>query len=163
MLVVSDTSPLSNLAIIGRLDLLREQFQVVRMPGCVARELSNLRGSAAPLALAAALRDGWLMEMALPDSAPFPDNLAGLDAGETEAIRLALALHADGILMDEKEGRQRASALGLRTIGVIGVLIAARHSGRIGSLAAEITRLRTEAGFFVDRNLEARALDIVGE
>ena len=163
MLVVSDTSPLSNLAIIGRLDLLREQFHLVRMPGAVARELSALPDSAARLALANALRDGWLVEMALPFSAPFPDNLAGLDAGEIEAIRLALALQADCILMDEKEGRQRASILGLRTIGIIGVLIVARQTGRVESLAAEIARLRTEAGFFVDRALEIRVLDIVGE
>jgi predicted nucleic acid-binding protein len=47
MLVVSDTSPLSNLAIIGRLDLLRQQFQIVRMPGGVTRELSALPLSAA--------------------------------------------------------------------------------------------------------------------
>jgi predicted nucleic acid-binding protein len=150
MLVVSDTSPLSNLAIIGRLDLLREQFQVVRMPVGVARELSALPAPAARLALANALRDGWLVEMAVPLSAPFPDNLAGLDAGEIEAIRLALALQADRILMDEKEGRQRASALGLRTIGIIGVLIVARQTGRVESLTAEIARLRAEAGFFVD-------------
>ena len=32
MLVVSNTSPLSNLAIIGRLDLLREQLRVVTIP-----------------------------------------------------------------------------------------------------------------------------------
>lgn len=163
MLVVSDTSPLSNLAIIGRLDLLREQFQVVRMPGAVARELSALPFSAPRSALADALRAGWLLEMAVPVSAPSPDNLAGLDTGEIEAIRLALALRADRILMDEKEGRQRATALGLHTIGIIGVLIAARQTGRIDSLAAEIVRLPAEAGFFVGRALEARVLEIVGE
>jgi len=65
--------------------------------------------------------------------------------------------------MDEKEGRQRAAALGLRAIGIIGVLIVARQTGRIESLAAEIARLRIEAGFFVDRALEAQALDLVGE
>lgn len=163
MLVVSDTSPLSNLAIIGRLDLLREQFQIVRMPNAVARESSALPFTPARLALANALRTGWLVEMAVPPSAPFPHSLAGLDAGEMEAIRLALALQADRILMDEKEGRQRATALGLRTVGIIGVLIVARQTGRIQSLAAEIARLRTEAGFFVDRALETRALGIVGE
>jgi predicted nucleic acid-binding protein len=55
--------------------------------------------------------------------------------------------------MDEKEGRQRAAALGLRTIGIIGVLMVARQCGRLESLAAEIARLRLEAGFFVDRAL----------
>jgi len=51
----------------------------------------------------------------------------------------------------------------LRTIGVIGVIIVAKQGGGIQSLAAEIGRLRREAGFFVDRRLEAQALAMVGE
>lgn len=163
MLVVSDTSPLSNLAIIGRLALLREQFAEVWMPPAIARELAALDALSAQAALAEALRAGWLKEMPLPPSAPFPAELRGLDAGETEALRLALSSAADGVLMDEKEGRQRAAILHIRTIGVLGVLIAARQSGAIPSLRAEIERLRREAGFFVDRPLEARVLAMVGE
>ena len=52
MLVVSDTSALSNLAIIGRLPLLREQFTEVRMPPAVASELTALRDTAARAELA---------------------------------------------------------------------------------------------------------------
>ena len=70
MLVVCDTSPLSNLAIIGRLGLLREQFGVVRMPSRVARELTALRHTAGQSALANAIQEGWLIEMPLPESAP---------------------------------------------------------------------------------------------
>jgi len=55
MLVVCDTSPLSNLAIIGRLELLREQFEVVRMPSQAARELTALRHPTAQSALASAV------------------------------------------------------------------------------------------------------------
>jgi len=58
MLVVSDTSPLSNLAIIGRLDLLREQFSEVLMPMAVSRELAALTDSTARLALGRAMTDG---------------------------------------------------------------------------------------------------------
>lgn len=163
MLVVCDTSPVSNLAIIGRLELLRAQFGTVRMPSTVARELAALRHATAQSAIADAVRNGWLIETPLPPSAPSPDTLHGLDAGETEALRLALSLAADAVLMDEREGRQRAVLLGLRTIGVIGVLIAAKRAGSVRSLAAEIARLRHEAGFFVDASLEARALAMAGE
>ena len=163
MLVVCDTSPLSNLAIIGRLELLREQFVMVRMPPRVARELTALRHPAGQSALADAIQEGWLIEMPLPESAPYPDALHGLDAGETDALRLAIAISADAVLIDEKEGRKRAAGLGLRTVGVIGVLIVAKQNGRIQSLAAEIGRLRREAGFFVDGKLEAKALAMAGE
>jgi uncharacterized protein len=161
--VVCDTSPLSNLAIIGRLELLREQFEVVRMPAKVAHELEALRDPAAQAMLASALDAGWLIEIPLPDSAPYPDALRGLDAGETEALRLAIAISADAVLIDEKEGRQRAASLGLQTIGALGVLIAAKRKGRIPSLAIEIATLRKEAGFFVDASLEAQVLASVGE
>ncbi|WIV66367.1 hypothetical protein [Natrialbaceae archaeon AArc-T1-2] len=42
-LVVADTSPLLNLALIGRLDLLREQFDGVTAPEQVWNELDRLR------------------------------------------------------------------------------------------------------------------------
>ena len=163
MLVVSDTSPLSNLAIIGKLALLREQFAEVWMPPAVARELTALDAPSAQAALAEAVRTGWLKEMPLPASAPFPVGLRGLDAGETEALRLALSITAAAVLMDEKEGRQCAASLGIRTIGVLGILIAAKQSGSIASLHAEIDKLRQLAGFFVDKALESRVLAMVGE
>ena len=67
------------------------------------------------------------------------------------------------MLVDEKEGRQRAATLGIRTVGVLGVLIAAKQRGSISSLRREIEALRRDARFFVDRRLEARVLALVGE
>ena len=48
MPVVSNTSPIMNLAIIGELSLLRDQFGEVLIPGAVLEELrveENLPGS----------------------------------------------------------------------------------------------------------------------
>jgi hypothetical protein len=63
MLVVSDTSPLSNLAIIGRLPLLMEQCAEVRMPPAVARKLAVLESTPGQAALAEAVQAGWLKEI----------------------------------------------------------------------------------------------------
>jgi predicted nucleic acid-binding protein len=163
MLVVSDTSALSNLAIIDRLDLLREQFGSVHMPPAVAAELKALRDSEAGRLLTRAVHDGWLLTLPLPEEAPFPTELHGLDAGETEALRLALFITADRVLMDEQEGRQRASSLGIRTIGVLGVLLSARKAGVIPSLKDEILKLRRDARFFISKPLEAQLLAAAGE
>jgi len=57
----------------------------------------------------------------------------------------------------------RAASLGIRTIGVLGILIAAKQSGSIPSLSVEIDKLRRDAGFFVDRPLELRLLAMGGE
>ena len=106
MRVVSDTSPISNLAIIGHLDLLKRRYGAVRIPPAVASELSALSHPAAKAQITAALAEGWLVAEKAPPSTPqlpFP-----LDAGETEAIGLALATRADVLLMDERRGREAA-------------------------------------------------------
>jgi predicted nucleic acid-binding protein len=74
-----------------------------------------------------------------------------------------LSTNPDAVLMDEKEGRQCAADLGIRTIGVLGVLISAHQSGSVSSLRREIEALRQDAGFFVDKGLETRVLAMVGE
>jgi uncharacterized protein len=161
MRVVSNTSPLSNLAIIGRLDLLKQRYGTVRIPPAVARELSALSHPGGNARIAAALAEGWLVvenPPASPPALPFP-----LDAGETEAIALALATQADVLLMDEKRGREAARRQGLTLAGALGELLQARQIGLLPDLRHEINRLRAEAGFFVDVEIERFILSQVGE
>ena len=54
MRVVSNTSPLSNLAILGSLDLLQRLYGLVRIPPAVSQELARLTHSGAQVRLAAA-------------------------------------------------------------------------------------------------------------
>ena len=77
-----------------------------------------------------------------------------LDAGESEAIALALTVRADVLLMDEKRGREAARRLGLTVAGALGELLHGWKTGLLPDLVTEIRRLRTEAGFFVDPEIE---------
>ncbi len=52
MLVVSNTSPLSNLAIIDRLEILREQLGQITIPPAVQFELDHISHPAARSRLA---------------------------------------------------------------------------------------------------------------
>lgn len=161
MRVVSNTSPLCNLAIIDRLELLKQRYSRVRIPPAVARELSALTHPAAKARINTALTEGWLSVEAPTRPAPllpYP-----LDAGETEAIALALSTKADVLLMDERRGREAARRNGLTVAGVLGELLHARHDGRLANLRDEIKRLRTEAGFFVDAEIEQFILSKVGD
>jgi predicted nucleic acid-binding protein len=129
MVVVSNTSPLSNLAIVGRLTLLRDQFGSVLVPAAVRRELMQLRHAAAAQLLDAAFRDGWLQVS--PLLRPVPGHLgAGLHAGEAEALALALERRADLALLDDGDARRRAAEAGVRISGVLGVLLRAKQNGQ---------------------------------
>jgi predicted nucleic acid-binding protein len=90
MSAVSNTSPISNLAIIGHLDLLKLQFSELWIPKAVAEELAAHPDPAALAAIDTAIHDGWI-KTAEPKS-PILLNLLlpSLHRGEAEAIALAV-------------------------------------------------------------------------
>lgn len=163
MPVVSDTSPLLNLAIIGRLELLREQFEVILMPPAVVAELkleSDLPGAAD---LRQAMQAKWLDIVSLSEPNVARALRHDLDDGEAEAIALSLQLGHSMILIDEHDGRAVARMMGLTPVGILGVLLRAKRQGRLESLQACIDALRSQAGFFVSDELIQRLLNEVGE
>ena len=162
MPVVSNTSPISNLAAIGRLDLLREQLGEIFIPPAVKKELDRHPSSSARSRVETAISDGWLRVTPLASHVPHV-LVAALDAGEAEALMLATQLKASLVLLDETPARIRAQELGIPHTGILGVLRHAKRGGRIPSLALEIDRLKNEARFFVSADLERRLLASVGE
>jgi uncharacterized protein len=102
MIIVSDTSALSNLAIVDHLWLLEAVYQTVIIPDAVASELAAARNST----VSAILQLHWIHTQSLTNS-QLADQLQqerGLDAGEAHAIALALELQADDLLIDERLG-----------------------------------------------------------
>ena len=55
--------------------------------------------------------------------------MSGLDEGETAAIALAGSLHADLLLMDERDGCRVAHGRGLRVTDTLGLLDLAAERG----------------------------------
>ncbi len=95
MLVISNTSPLLNLAIINRLHLIREQFTEITIPSVVLKELridENLPGSPQ---LKEAFDTSWIKVKAVENEAFVQLLRRELDEGEAEAIALAVELKAD--------------------------------------------------------------------
>ncbi len=94
--VVSDASPLIALQQIGQLSLLGSIFGTVLIPPAVAREVTSVE------------RPSWIVEQALTKPLPPSVARAGLGAGESEAISLALEVGADRVIIDELAGRSLA-------------------------------------------------------
>jgi predicted nucleic acid-binding protein len=163
MVAVSDTSPISNLSITGRLDLLCSQFSQVLIPEGVRTELERMPNPEAKTSIENALRDGWLRCRAVGNRQLAAALGNDLDQGEAEAIALATEIQAGVLLIDEKEGRSVARQAGLVVRGVLGVLLRAKAMGEIASVKAEIDALRNRAGFFIAASLEIDVLRSVGE
>ena|SRR5438132_12512 len=159
MRVVSNTSPISNLAIIDRLELLRARYGTLLIPTAVESELSALSHPLAKQRIQSAISAGWIVMKPNP-ATRFP---LLLDPGEIAAIALAQSEKADILLIDEKRGRAAARALGIKVAGVLGELIFAKRVASISSVKSEIHRLRTDARFFIDPAVEHFILSEVGE
>ncbi len=163
MPVVSNSSPLINLAIINRLDLLKSQFAQVVIPPDVYLELrieSDLPGTSA---LRDAFREGWIVQVELSDLNLSNALALDLDRGEATAIALALQLGQKQILMDERDGRVKAKALGLEPIGVLGVLLRGKRDGAVASIREAMQALKRDAGFFLADELVDQILAEAGE
>jgi uncharacterized protein len=165
MRVVSDTSPISNLAIIGRLDLLRQRYGEVRIPGAVKKELAVLTRIEARKSIEDALSEGWIIVFDNPPARLPPSDRVFIGLGEASAIDLALDVKAALVLIDEKKGREVARRHGLTAGGLLGELLQlhAKQRGRLPDLKREIVRLRSEARFFVSTEIERFILSEAGE
>ncbi|MCA9968834.1 MAG: DUF3368 domain-containing protein [Anaerolineales bacterium] len=164
MPIVSNTSPLLNLAIIDELALLRQQFGQLIIPSIVQTELRlNTTYPGVPR-LEQALRDGWIrVETLASDDSLLQLLQLELDAGEAAAIALAKKHGERQILLDEREGRKKAKALGLIPIGVLGVLLRAKREGQLNAVSHAIKALQDEAGFRLSDHLVHQVLEAAGE
>lgn len=138
MTVVSNTSPLNYLILIERAEVLPELYGRVLIPLSVREELSA-PGAPGPVRAWCETPPQWL-EVSVEEIPPEPD-WSHLHAGERDAIALALKAKADGLLIDERRGREEAEGRGLSVVGTLGVIAAAHESGLL-DLAEALDRLR---------------------
>jgi len=136
MIVVSDTSPLNYLILIGQAHLLPDLFHRVMAPPAVVAELRHPDSPDLVKAWAASPPD-WL-EVLSPSLIDFSIELG---RGEVEAISLAKEVKADAVLIDERKAVRVAKKLGLQVMGTLGILGLAAEK-RLLDLGQAIAALR---------------------
>ena len=161
MIVVADTSVILNLCRIQHEHLLQQLFKRVLIPTPVAdefKQLTKIQKWFSGLTL-----PNWIEILPAPKSVPVEVIQAELDAGEAAAIALFINQKADALLIDESLGRSVAAKLGIRTIGIIRILIEARDRKLISRVKALLERLEMEANFWIATDLRQQVLQMVGE
>jgi uncharacterized protein len=161
MLIVSNTSPLSNLAVIDEISLLQKIYPKILIPPIVHTELVRLRKNQPAIAML--IQTGWI-EIQTPKNIQLIQSLEQtLDPGESAAISLAVELNADRLLIDERLGRNIAIQYGLKIRGILGILVNAKEQELIPAAKPILDRLIHEAGFRVSQALYTRVLHESGE
>ncbi len=161
MTFVSDASPLISLARIGQLDLLHQLFGELIIPEAVWHEVV-VKG-AGQAGADEVKGTSWIKTQAIANKPLAQALQQELDAGEAEAIVLALETRARLLLMDERLGRETAQHMELRCIGLVGVLIAAKQRGLIEGIKPLLDAARNIAGFRIEERLYSKILKDEGE
>ena len=139
LLVVSDTTPISELAKVELLWLLPAVFTNIVIPQQVYDEVTAGSHPAARLIQSVA----WLMVQPVLDSQAVADlqTETRLGSGECAAIILAEQLKADRLLVDDGAARRVAAGRHLNTLGTGGILLLAKQQGHIDSVREALDRL----------------------
>jgi len=161
MIVVSDTSAILALYRIESLHLLPDLFTEVFIPPAVQQELNN--STLADTDKETIFSHSWLSIQAPQNNALVKQLLTELDLGESEAITLALELHADFLLVDEKSAREVSKDKGLKVMGVLGILAESKRLKLVPALRTLLDKLRHEGEFWISDQLYNRILQSVNE
>lgn len=160
MIVVADTTPLSELAKVGHLNLLRDVFGEIIIP----QEVYNEVTTGTHPAVAAVKSANWIEVRAVSDSQKVSALQAGtgLDLGECAAIVLAEELGAEQLLVDDLGARREAKSRNLPIIGTVGTLLLAKQQGLIPSVKEILDNLIAQ-GKYISQSLYHNSLAIAKE
>lgn len=159
-IVVSDTSPLVALEQLGLLHILPALFGEVLIPQAVWDELAVQNETPGRRML---FDLAWVRVLPVPKLHTEVSFDQRIGAGESDAIRLAIALDAALIIVDDLVPRRIAQGYGLDVVGTLGLLRLAKEMKILDSIAPYIYRLRDEFRFRLDDVLILRVLREAGE
>ena len=149
MIIVSDTTPISELAKVDHLDLLPKLFGKVVIPQGVFNELQVGEHPAAKL-----VQDLSWLEVVTVNNQQLVRELQQsfkLDLGESEAIALAEEIRASQLLIDERAARKVAMARKLPLIGTVGILLLAKRRGLLDSVKDVLDEMKAQGMRISDR------------
>jgi len=145
---VTNSTCLIGLERIGRLDLLPRVFSKVYTPPMVVREIGTFVS--------------WLKVKPVQNASVVATLKTQMDAGEAEAIALAMELGDVLLILDDKKARRVAQQIDLKVIGTVGMLLRGKRQGVITEIKPLISAL-LQADFRISEGIVREALRLSGE
>lgn len=158
MVVISDTSAISNLVQVKLLLIIRDLYGQIIIPKAVYEELAVMSDHRKILE-----KSDWIQVKDIQNRELYNQLRESLHHGEAEAIVLAIETQSDLLVIDELAGRKIARKYGLRIIGILGILVIAKNKGLISRVEPYMRKLREEVGFWISPKLYKGILEQVKE
>ena len=158
--IICNATPLINFASISCLDILKSLFTEIVIPQAVYSDTVE-SGFPNSETILKEIEAGWLnvkLVEEMPESIPL-----ALDAGEREAIALALSEQKPRVILDKKRDKKVAQELGLNVIGTLGILILAKRNRIISQVKPLLDAMMTKAKYWVNESLYHSVLQAVSE
>jgi len=160
-LIVSNTTPISNLLHIHKISVLTELFGAVYIPEAVADEVNAVFSS----------HEEWqeyveaerIIIQSISNTVLVKQMVPLLHQGEAEVICLGLEKEARLCLIDDRDARIIAKSNDLAVTGTLGILLKAKKSGLISSVKKMMDRLRDEHHFWIKEDIYQKVLETAQE
>jgi hypothetical protein len=146
---------------VGQLNLMQQLYGTILIPTAVYEELLDKR--AGEIVITAVQSATWLKIQPVQNQELVNELRNRVNVGEAEAIALGIEVKASRLLIDERLGRQTATEFGLKIIGVLGILLAAKRQNLITAIKPIIDDLMTQANFRISSKLYIDVLNTAGE
>lgn len=161
-IVIADAGPLIGISRVDHLTLLRQLYGELLIPERVRTELKLSSHRPGSQRILEAIQAGWICS--IPVQNKIQAILLGriIDAGEAEAIQLAIEQQADLLLIDDLNGRKAAKRRGVPITGTGGMLVAAKRAGFLKTIAPVLDKLIL-AGYRLSPALCQQILKLAGE
>jgi predicted nucleic acid-binding protein len=156
LIVVSNTSALVGLAVLGRFDLLQSLYGGVLVPEAVWNEFVRIGSRRSDIQ--ASQKVSCVTVESVSDRSLVRALSADVHTGEAEAIALAVERRADLLLVDDRRARRAALRLGLKVLGLLALLIEAKRRGLIHAVKPLLDQLIAKADFWISAELYAMVL-----
>lgn len=162
--IVTNSTPIIGLSILGHLELLADLFEQVYVPKAVYQEIvhSESPRKYGKNELTKLVNDGVFTLYQVENSTMVRKLYGKLHEGELEVVVGAKELDLQFVEIDEHAARTLAKTVLLKPIGTIGILILAKKLSKIEEVKPLLDTLLSN-GFHISKKLYQQALVQAGE